>query len=243
MPSAAILLMSIEAGCGDNRDADDSQPACAVTAWNRDQLCYAAQIFAQRDAEHLVPQQDELDRYFERWARAAEAEPILDGRIPQMYRLGGNPPTSLIVYTTAPHAIAAWEQGMVWTGDPAIDDVLAPLNPMRILWNPHDPTVFELELDGDIYSEEVLANELAVESIAMKDPMPLPQDDGSWMWLVDDTAQIDFTFGWGDCFVGCAGFHSVRALVPETGDAMVYDLGGDPLPPYLMLAPGTHPLP
>lgn len=70
--------------------------------------------------------------------------------------------------------------------------------------------------------------------------MALSADDGAWAWD-GDTARIDFTFGWGDCFVQCTGFRSLRAIVPPQGVATVYDLGGDLLPAGLALAPTTLP--
>lgn len=58
-----------------------------------------------------------------------------------------------------------------------------------------------------------------------------------------DTAQIDMKLAWGDCFVACSGYHFLRAIVPPVGEATVYDVGGDPLPPQIQLSPNTHPLP
>jgi hypothetical protein len=56
-------------------------------------------------------------------------------------------------------------------------------------------------------------------------------------------ATIEFRFGWGDCFVGCAAFRYLQIIVPPTGPATVYDLGGDPLPPWIILSPDTRPPP
>ncbi len=71
-----------------------------------------------------------------------------------------------------------------------------------------------------------------------------------WTWNTDTkvgtdgaTATVTFSFGWGDCFVACDGFHNLRAVIPADDVATVYDLGGDPLPGGLVLSPNTRPPP
>jgi hypothetical protein len=91
-----------------------------------------------------------------------------------------------------------------------------------------------------VRNEEVFASLLAPTLTSLPPVFMRPTDDGTWTWQ-GDTADIHFSFGWGDCFVGCDGFHTLEAIVPPAGPATVYDLGGDPLPPYLALAPTTLP--
>jgi hypothetical protein len=243
------------AGCGDNLAVIDAQDAatpfvCDQT-FRRDSgdclCCAAAQVFVSRDSQRLVPTQSEIDLYFERWSRAVAAEPILRGRNPQDYRL--RPPSVLDLGTLNPSAIEAWQRLVVVTGDTALDAIIGQLGVTDVNafhtnpGGPGAPVIFSLT-STITRNEEILASGLAPTGTSLPDPFVAPQDDGEWTWIgsgSDRTAQIEFTFGWGDCFVACDGFHRLRALVPSEGNAVVYDLGGDPLPPYLALSPNTLP--
>jgi len=157
----AILVTVI--GCGDNRLETCPHDRYVV---GLPRGCGAAQYFASRDTTELVATQPEVDRYFDRWGLALDAEPALETTGPQRYRNRGE----VTIMTRNPIVIAAWTQGIVETGDP--------------------------------------------EFVA-----------------------------WGDCFVACAGYHTLRAIVPADGEATVYDVGGDPLPDHIRLSPNTRPLP
>ena len=220
--------------------------------------CMAALIFASRDTETITASQVEVDRYFDRWSRAVAAEPILTGRIPQ--RLHGNP-ISFELHTTNPLVIAAFnanapnpaDRDVPITGDSTFDQIMSELV-IPQLWNfGHDEgegSFLYLVSTAAVFNEELLDMRLRATSSKLPDAARGYFDDGAWSWpdgagsgADDATAQIDFTFGWGDCFSGCAGLHKVRAVVPADGVATVYDLGGDPLPANLMLSPSTRPPP
>jgi hypothetical protein len=210
--------------------------------------CYPAQLFAARDSLALVPAQSDINRYWDRWTRATDREPILAGRHPQTYR--NNPPSQIYLTTANMAVISEWESQQIVTGDPAFDSIIAQLDPLAInafFTNPDGTADFNFVVQVDrVFNEEELERELMPTSSHLADPEVLPTDDGQWSWIEGtmgepDVAQIDFTFGWGDCFVGCAGFRQLRAIVPATGDAIVYDLGGDPLPDYLQLSETTLP--
>lgn len=233
--------------CGDNSPTCATQWDAYVDACN---CCYAAQIFASRDSQQIAPPTLDVERYFGRWKRAVIQEPILMGRTPQVYR--NSPPSMIQVNTTNELAIEAWSQQIAETGDHSLDVAISQLGDVTIERRyapdpaPGDPWYFELH-ESVVYNEEALNTQLMMSSAWLDAATPLPRDDGTWTWLDasdgTSTAQIDFTFGWGDCFVACDGFHTMRAVVPEVGEATVYDLGGDPLPDYLHLDPRTRPLP
>lgn len=262
LPTLIIATSAALLGCGDNLVPLVAPDAATVWLCDRHlridhsgtMSCYGAQLFAARDTTELVPSQQEIARYFDRWSRAADAEPILRGRVPQDYRL--RPPTNLDISTLNPLAISAWSQQVIVTGDSTLDSTIAELEPTAInsfFSNPGGlgaPWIFSLTAPV-IRNEEILSRRLVEVGSSIPDPEILPQDDGEWAWLGspvasgddDSTAQVDFTFGWGDCFVGCDGFHRLRALVPPASDATVYDMGGDELPSFLMLSPMTKPPP
>ncbi len=176
------------------------------------------------------------------WTRAVEAEPLISSRILQTYR--DVPPSTLDLRTTNSLAIAAWRQQIVVTGDPALDRIVEQLGPVEIDHSAfhsdgESAWLFSLQIHT-AYGEEQLAAALAPTGTAMSEPYIAPRDDGQWTWL-GSIAQIDFAFGFGDCFVGC-GLHRVRAVVAPTGDAKVFDLGGVPLPEGVSLSPNTVPL-
>jgi hypothetical protein len=242
---ASLILLLV--GCGG--DQDWCSPDMSHYGQGPCNCCYAAQLFAARDTPSLVPSVDEVEVYADRWSRAVDAEPILNGRIPQAYR--DNPPTMLHITTTNPSVIAAWRERKIVTGDAGFDAIVQQLAPSEVgkQFGQRGGPEWYFELDvGNAHNEDRLDQTLLAFDTSLSDPQQLPRDDGHWSWSGgptsdEATATIDFTFGWGDCFVACDGFHSVRAVVPPTGAATVYDLGGDPLPDGMSLSPNTRPLP
>lgn len=256
MGPKTITLAAILCACGDNRspEANDATNPHECDAVFRQDLsecacCYAAQIFASRNSPTLIPSQEQIDRYFTTWARAVQAEPILRARNPQDYRL--DPPSQLDLATTNPQAVEAWSSQLIETGDETLDAIISQVGVTSVNAFHSNPggagMPWNFILIGTVTrNEEIFAAELSPVSTFLPDAHSAPRDDGQWTWIGDppnQTAQIDFTFGWGDCFVACDGFHRVRAVVPFGQDAVVYDLGGDPLPPNLSLSPNTRPPP
>jgi hypothetical protein len=258
------LLTLISAACGDN----DSRPClvefyAGVFGQDSNQTsgeCIAANRFAARDSPTITPSQEDVDRYFERWTRVVTAEPILRNRQPQKYR-GMSSDLVAQIWTTNPAVVAAFSSSTMTrvdvpvTGDPVFDQIISELVRPQLETKGQD-----LDGDGEIlfgvassaqFNEELLHRRLLATSSRLDDPFIELNDDGTWTWpelgpgpgADDATAQIDFRFGWGDCFVSCVGFRDLRAIVPPSGRAMVFDLGGDPLPPELMLSPDTLPPP
>jgi hypothetical protein len=159
----------------------------------------------------------------------------------------------MYVMTTNAAVIAAWRHREIVTGDSAFDAVVQQLAPSEVdelSGQPDGPDsywYFGLTV-RNVYNEDRLNQTLLGFDTWLSEPQQLPRDDGHWSWSGgsasdEATATIDFTFGWGDCFVACDGFHSVRAVVPPTGAAALYNLGGDPLPEGMALSPNTRPLP
>lgn len=238
------------AACGD--DIVPVEPC-----WDGEQMsnhmgCQAAITFAARDTAGLVATPDEVDRYHERWVRAGEVEPILSNRIPQRYRNVGYPDVG--IRTRNQKVIAAWNRADLITGDRAFDTIISQIHPRTLSpYGGYDigDGVYAFTVDVEVLINEELFAQLLLPTMSFVDePYHNHKDDGTWHWQSassgtgsdDDTAVIDFTFGWGDCFVACDGLHDLRAIVPTTGEAaMVYDLGGDPLPQGVQLAPATIP--
>lgn len=257
MKTVLVTTALVVAGCA----TEHGSLTCPRTGLEQlPESCFAALVFANRDTNELIASQDEVDRYFDRWRRVVDVEPVLFRRMPQLHRSSGwQGESALEVYTENAAVHVAWKQAAVQdaipiTGDAAFDALMAKL------FEPHDPHVSSLDGDGTVktfyfkthslFNEEVLHVRLGASGAWLPDPIQWPNDDGAWQWQAsggsgadDDTAEICFTFGWGDCIGGCAFFHSIRAVVPPTGRPEVFDLGGAPLPPGLELSPNTHPLP
>ncbi len=262
MRGVAIALAAVAlTACGDNGSS-----RCYVEIYsdvfggstNRTTAeCDAALRFVARDSPTVTPSQDSVDRYFERWSRVVAAEPILAGRGPQRYRTRTNELVAEIT-TRNPAVISAFASGPVGidippTGDTKFDQLMSELVRPQLLQNAqeHDGSFrFAIASSAEL-NEELLHTRLLEVSSSLPDPYQAYQDDGIWTWQGlgpgpgddDATAQIDFSFGWGDCFVSCEGMHDLRAIVPPSGPATVYDMGGDPLPPNLVLSPTTLPPP
>jgi hypothetical protein len=175
--------------------------------------------------------------------------------VPQTYR--NVPPSDVYVTTTNSNAINAWQTRTVETGDPIIDQWTSAIGVSEIgqqFGNPggSGSSWYFVLHEANVYDEDALNDELSTASTMLSPPQMLPRDDGTWAWdpvastvaqLASSTAHVDFTFGWGDCMVACDGFHSLRAVIPPDGNAQVFDLGGDPLPPGIQLSPNTKPPP
>jgi hypothetical protein len=238
--SRTLIVAFLFAGCG---DAVDDQ--CRYGA--RTDGCYAAMYFAARDSQDLVPPQSQVNEYFDRWRRVIEAEPVLTSRLPQRYRTD---PSAPLIYTRNQRVIAAWSEGTIHTGDAGFDALVTELEPQMLnpFWRDLGDGSFYFSLVVQvIFNEEVLHTRLLAVDSWLSDAAQRPRDDGTWSWDAVDrnaaTANIVFTFGWGDCLVVCDGFRTLRAVVPADSVATVYDLGGDPLPPQIELSPNTIPPP
>ncbi len=236
------LGVLVHTGCGDNLLRCEAQDILASPPY-----CVAAATFAARATTELVPTQAELDLYYARWSRVVEAEPVLD-RVPQRYRARG----SLDIMTRNASVIEAWTKRVLRTGDESFDATIAVLRPTSLnsFWTHNDDESYTFLLESPVmYSQEVLQARLAPLDSWLNDPLRFPGDDGTWAWIdegvdTEPTAEILFRIGWGDCFTACAGYRMLKAVAPaaEAG-TMVYDLGGDPLPPHLALRPTTKPPP
>jgi hypothetical protein len=221
-----------------------------------DPACLPALVFAARDTNQLVPAQPEIDRYFDRWRRAVEAEPILSGVVPQVPRLQA-PGFISGLRTSNSLVISAWRDATTSmrvpvTGDATFDAIMDELrNPVLVTIDAHQDPIFLFSVvAGVVFSEERLQSRLLLTDSSLQDAGDKGQSDGVWSWLDSEgtgtdtsTAQIEFRFGFYDCFSGCGGFRYLRAIVPADEPAAVYDLGGDPLPPNIHLSPSTRPLP
>jgi len=251
----ALAALVFVCGCG----ASEPPFSCPSDSFATDGsatprvACQAAQAFAARDTQGILPMQSEVDRYFGRWLAAVVAEPILDRRVPQRHYVGYGSP--IAIYTANPVVIDAWSQGVIETGDSAFDSVIAELPaPRRVGGSKIDFGggwyLFSIDVRGT-FNEALLDARLRTVSSRIDEPKYSYRDDGTWGWQSGaigtgsdmDIAQIDFSFGWGDCFVACSGMHDLRAVVPPDGDAKVYDMGGDPLPDGWQLSPNTQPWP
>lgn len=97
MERTKLALLILGSACGGTSSA-----TCTTATWGGDSpgaTCAAAQIFVARDTGKIIPTDEELVRYLDRWIRAADAEPIL------MYRTPRRAPFDVgtfLVYTTNP---------------------------------------------------------------------------------------------------------------------------------------------
>ena len=214
--------------------------------------CIAAMIFAARDAPAPTPTQADLNRYYQRWSRVLDAEPILTDRAPQRSRAGL---AEFEFETSNASVIESWTSTpdihpAPPTGDPAFDDILASLERPELQRGGNDTgrgTKLYLIFTSSVFNEELVNDLLIRTSSMLPEPSVGYRDNGTWRWDTggsgDDlaTAFIDFSFGWGDCFVQCDGLHDLRAIAPPDGPVTVFDMGGDPLPSFLALSPNTLP--
>ena len=265
MRSVIVMVALTSPSCG-----DDLRYGCPVVispqgARGRSvpvaENCEGAMRYAAKHSATLTPIQEMIDRYFERWVRAIEAEPAIHGGTPQRYR--GNPSditttnqTVIAVLTPIANrpAYAPGDRNIIATGDATFDDIITELEVPEIesagIEASTGASVFGIST-GAIFNQELLHTRLLATSSHLPDPFVAHKQDGTWTWeqlgdgpgADDDTAIIDATIGWIDCFVDCGGLHTFRAIVPPTGSATVYDVGGDPIPPFITLSPNTLPLP
>jgi hypothetical protein len=229
-------------------DATDI-PVCSTSHLDlKNATCFNTQILVSRDIAGLTPEQEDLDRYADRWQRAADAEPWIGTSLAgaQRYLADGQ------IRTTNPLVIAAWKTQQVVTGDPVFDALMASAGAAYIDGYPSEGSdgsfLFSYSPYG-VFNESIFSEQLAATDTAIDGTVPPGlSPDATWAWLDSDvtsgsdnaTAQLSITLAWGgDCgFAGCTYSHQLRAVVPPSGDAVVYDLGGDPI----QLDPRTKPL-
>jgi hypothetical protein len=237
-------------GCGDNAVLQSG--ACdAATVPISDLSCGAPRIFAARDSLKLIPDDEAVNEYHDRWAATVHAEPILYGRIPQRYTSR----SGMVTFKSSNETVVGpLTMGQLTTGETSFDSLLKAIGSSSVrhtFLEPNGPYQFSVSY-GIMFNEEVFADALAEEGCDVLEPEVYPTDDGRWTWVSPDavlgpldnaTAVIDFRFGWGDCFVQCDGFRTLRATVSPDDVAVVQDMGGDTLPPYLQLSPATLPPP
>ena len=210
--------------------------------------CVNALLFAARDSETLLPSTAAVAVYATMWTSVVNAEPILRNRVIQRYR--DDLPT-LLLHTRNTRVMEAWMRSDILTGDPEFDAVIdelagvSGLVPARDIGDGVMYRTFKVE---NIYNEDLLSARLQPTESWLVDAERTYQDDGTWTWTgtpLESTAVLDLQFGWGDCFVGCGGMHFLRAEVTPEGEAVVYDMGGDPVPNTFVgpLSPNTLPPP
>ena len=175
------VLLGMLMACGDN-DAAPCDPESQTTDNWRIGGCPAALVFASRDTADLLPSQQEVERYLDRWQRAIAAEPILSKRIPQRYRLHG----SLSINTTDPRLIEAWSQRRLRTGDVELDQMLAQIDATLGPVRDRGSYVSASLNTTYIFNEEFLAEALLTRSSWMPEPEVWPRDDGMWVWIDAD---------------------------------------------------------
>lgn len=242
-------------GCGDNTyrcEATNLEGLYVIDG--PDRVCLAAALYAAHDTSDLVPAQNEIDRYYERLGRAAEAEPL-------MVRWGKEPRwastfRSATLFTTNPKVIAAWagvEGPVPATGDPEFDEIMAELIGPSLSSASYDrspsDSYFSITFGG-VWNDELLHERLRPTSSRIGEGGGGSGVYATWRWIGatgtgDDeaTAEVFIHGGWGDCISGCAWFHDFQAIIPPEGPATVYDLGGDPLPSDMQPRPTTLPPP
>jgi len=244
MRLAAATVLCASLGCS------TSDSACAFDDYNSALTgCMDAQVFAARDTAGLIPSQFEVAKYFNHWHRALVAEPQMGAAAPRRsYR--SSPP--IRIKTRNPMVIAAWSQGELVSGESAFDSIIDQLRVVELnsFWSVEAGTYSFGVLPGITFNEEQLEVSLNQFDSTLGPRADFAGSDSHWTWVGSnaadagsdgESAQIDATIGWGDCLSGCIFFHRLRAVVPPEGRATVFDLGGDPLPPGLELAPSTRP--
>jgi hypothetical protein len=243
--TTVLALVSSLCACGDN--AVPCDPTTSDTNWQIP-YCLTSLVLAARDTADLLPSQAEVNRYLDRLRRAAEIEPLVEQQGAQRYRGTSG---RITIYTTNPAIVDAWGRSEIHTGDPILDAALKRIGATVFVPPKDNGPYFVASLNvGAIFSEEYLATLLSERASWIDEPYVHHRGDIVWTWADgsrtgsdDATAQIDASFGWGDCFVSCLGLRYLRAIVPPEGPATVYDMGGDPLPEWITLDPRTKPFP
>jgi hypothetical protein len=246
--SLALLGLAYLAGCGDNLRA-----CTTLVAHDNNIVCAAAQGFVTRDSVTVVPTQSEVDRYFDRWLRATETEPLFVGVLPQRFRNLHQYFFDTPLDTENRSVIDAWSRGQVATGDAAFDALMAPIEVVVEPYNSNDGQRYEFYFKATtIFAEEPLQAGLLPTGSHLNDAVDFGRTDAKWRWLDNTggptgsdaaTASIDVAYGWGDCWNGCIYVHRARLVVPAVGPVLEYDLGGDPFLPGMALSPNAQPLP
>jgi hypothetical protein len=235
--------------------ADDSTTSPCLTTEGNDYHCLSARALAARYSPELIPSDAEVHLYHERWLRAIEAEPLLADAGAQWYR---SVTSAFVLYTRNSLVVEAWkdlqlpEPEVVPTGDQQFDQLMSELIHPRLYTSLRDPSgsgVYRaLVYTNAVINGEILHARLLPTDSHLDDANPIPDwPDIFAEWrdvagtLETGTVQFDVRWGWGDCIAGCAYLHDFRAIVPPSGTATVYDMGGAPLPPHVQLSPNTKP--
>nr|MBP9088123.1 hypothetical protein [Kofleriaceae bacterium] len=211
--------------------------------------CTYAQFFAAAASPVLLVPQTMLDRYYDRYRRAVEAEPWMPG---------GVPTTKYFLYVLETNDVrigTAWQAKQLVTGIPEFDNVFSQIAASITAVHTGDGNYVAIDfkvkrLVSPEQFNRAIPNALA-QSPIVGEGLEWPLATFSWPegspreGADDLTATIDSAFAFTDCFVGCAK-HYLRAVVSPT-DVIVYDMGGEPFPvdwpAEFMLRPTTIPWP
>lgn len=129
-----------------------------------------------------------------------------------------------------PSAAAAWSQGTVLTGEPALDDLLIRYDVIAVEFSQESQDAL-LTLERPV-KVELLAPMMS-SSVAN-----LVVEAQSWPGEFDDilidggeiNTYVTFESRWGDCVAGCINFHFWRVEVSPDSPPVLIDSGGDEIP-------------
>lgn len=191
--------------------------------------CRNATNLAIRYSDKIVVAQADVDYYYDLSAKAYMKEPIT--------RLAGAATATdsilaVPLFTRNASIIGAWGSGQLVTGDVAADALFAANSMVNVEpWLPPE---------GDEYSfNATFPTPISYDALDRRigevaDTRLAGTQDRSYndvsVVSTGDPVKLHMVGGWGDCFPGCAYFHSWDADIYSSGEVIVTDLGGDPIP-------------
>jgi hypothetical protein len=250
----AIASFVLAIGCGDNVEVEpvDGRPAqlCDRDDWlhqfygsYQGAYCLNAGLLALRYGGDVVVQQDDIDYFYSLSKRVYVAEPLT--RLASAARIWDDL-LEVPLYSEYEPLVSAWSAGLVNTGDPIVDHLFADNGMVSVRpWRPPSPDRppsfspgFELPVSHEVLTMLVRT----IPDTQLVGPS-LERSEDITIVRYKDGVLLHMVAGWGDCFSGCASHHRWDAFVTSAGAVTVTDLGGDPIPDWLLQSVASSPDP
>ena len=230
--------------------SDDPPHLCTAADWGvvEHHRCRHAITIGLIETPDVVPSDMLVQSIDAMLVRAREESCWLE-RAGAMYWRGD--PIRPTVRSTHPPIVAAWEQGIVVTGDPDVDALFAEAGliavepyPYRDVDDGYAIDWYAVTFEVPVSLDRLQAGMAALPATGFTEPLGESWGEGYpdlFRSRVDGGWQVSFRIGWGDCFVGCQTRTWVVEVTDDLMSAEIVDEYGYPVPSQLRPCDGPRP--
>jgi len=243
----AIVLLVCAAGAAASAGCGDDQPGhyCHASEWGHGldlQVCAAPIELALRYGDTLRADPALVDYIYVAIRKAYDLDPLFGD--PPVRNDGSTTPDRADVHSTYPPLVEHWDRGEVVTGDPTVDAVFADNGAIAV--DRFYEGAYGVQLAEPLNPRILTDLAATIPDTSIEQPLP-PFDVNrtldTTLVFVPGKLIAQVRIGWGDCLVGCMGYHTYLLEIPDDGPAELLDDWGDPVPAALLAALRDRPRP